>query len=111
MLLLLLGLRRPHHPDHVSAVLLQVKQYILVTADHHHLDGDDDCDVFVDADLSILVSCIAACIVRSNREGWQQRGLVCACMRSRGHRTHNLRFGSCCRLLGAPASLFCTGTH
>lgn len=34
----------------------QVQQYILVTADHHHLDGDNDCDIFVDADLSILVS-------------------------------------------------------
>jgi predicted metal-dependent HD superfamily phosphohydrolase len=33
----------------------QVQQYILVTADHHHLDGDNDCDIFVDADLSILV--------------------------------------------------------
>lgn len=36
-----------------AAGVLQVQQYIMVTADHHHLD--DDCDVLVDADLSILV--------------------------------------------------------
>lgn len=39
-----------------AATVEKVKQYILVTADHHHIDGDDDCDVFVDADLSILGS-------------------------------------------------------
>lgn len=39
--------------DCLSAAVVQVKQYIMVTADHHHLD--DDCDVLVDADLSVLV--------------------------------------------------------
>jgi predicted metal-dependent HD superfamily phosphohydrolase len=33
-----------------------VQQLILATADHHHVEGDPDSDLLVDADLSILGS-------------------------------------------------------
>jgi predicted metal-dependent HD superfamily phosphohydrolase len=32
----------------------QVQQYILATQEHHHIEGDPDCDLFMDADLSVL---------------------------------------------------------
>lgn len=37
-----------------AAHVTKAQQIILATADHHHLEGDLDGDVVIDADLSIL---------------------------------------------------------
>lgn len=33
----------------------RVQKYIRATADHHHLEGDPDGDLFMDADMAVLV--------------------------------------------------------